>query len=311
MDAAPFHAGLADGPEGGHALWLRTSDGLRIRLGVWPKGARGTVLIFPGRTECLEKYGRPARELAAMGLASVAFDWRGQGLADRLLPDPMSGDVGRFSDYQRDLAAGLAAVRALGLPGPLYLLAHSMGGCIGLRALIEGLPVRAAAFTGPMWGIPPNPLLAPLARMISGTAVLAGQGHRYAPGTGPEAYLLSAGFENNNLTTDREMWDWMKAQVVAVPALALGGPSMRWAAAALAECRSLARATLPAVPALIAYGSRERIVDPGAIRRTAARWPGARLLEIAGAEHEVLMEGAEKRSALYREIAAIYGVSLR
>ena len=36
---------------------------------------------------------------------------------------------------------------------PLHLLAHSMGGCIGLRAVIEGMPVAACVFTGPMWGI--------------------------------------------------------------------------------------------------------------------------------------------------------------
>ena len=43
--------------------------------------------------------------------------------------------------------------RAQGLPEPYYLMAHSMGGCIGLRALMRGAPVKAAAFSAPMWGI--------------------------------------------------------------------------------------------------------------------------------------------------------------
>jgi lysophospholipase len=306
LEAAPFHAALADGPEGGRAVWLRTADGVRIRLGVWPAGARGTVLMFPGRTECVEKYGRPAREFARMGLASVAFDWRGQGLADRLLPDPLIGHVGRFSDYQIDVQAGLSAVRALGLPEPFFLIGHSMGGCIGLRSLVDGLPVRAAAFTGPMWGIPPNPMMAPLARAVTGTALVIGRGDRYAPGTGPAVYLLSADFAGNTLTTDRGMWDWMKAQIVAVPAMALAGPSMLWVSEAMAEIRALMRATLPAVPALIAIGSNERIVNLAPIRRLAARWPTARLMVIDGGEHEVLMESADRTAQLYAAISEVF-----
>ncbi len=304
MTPAPFHADLAEGPAGGHAVWLRTADGVRIRMGVWPRGGRGTVLMFPGRTECVEKYGRPAAELAAMGLASVALDWRGQGLADRPLADPMVGHVARFADYQHDLRAALAATAPLGLPQPLFLLAHSMGGCIGLRSLIEGLAVKAAVFTGPMWGIPPNPAMVPVARAVSGAARLSRQGHRYAPGTGPATYLMTAPFEGNTLTTDREMWDWMRNQVARQPALALGGPSLHWASEAMAEGRWLARQPLPPVPSLVVAGRRERVVSPAAIRRLCARWPAARLMDLPGAEHEVLMEAPPLRAQAYAAIAA-------
>ncbi|MFN4172311.1 MAG: alpha/beta hydrolase, partial [Pseudorhodobacter sp.] len=156
-DPAPFHADLAEGPEGGHAVWLRAADGVRIRLGLWPAGPKGRVLIFPGRTEYVEKYGPFASDLARAGYGAAAIDWRGQGLADRLAPDPMLGHVGRFSDYQRDMAAVLAHLEATDGEAPRFLLAHSMGGCIGLRALTDGrdggMAVRAAAFSAPMWGI--------------------------------------------------------------------------------------------------------------------------------------------------------------
>ena len=83
---APFHADLAEGPAGARAHWVHTSDGLRIRLGHFPaEEPRGTVLLFPGRTEYIEKYGRTASDLAAGGYDTLCIDWRGQGLADRLL----------------------------------------------------------------------------------------------------------------------------------------------------------------------------------------------------------------------------------
>ena len=56
MDAAPFHADVA-GHEPARAFWLQTNDAVWLRMAVWGKPARGTILIFPGRTEACEKYG--------------------------------------------------------------------------------------------------------------------------------------------------------------------------------------------------------------------------------------------------------------
>ena len=81
MEPAPFLSDIAEGPEGGRAYWLRAADETRIRVGVWPEGPKGTILMFPGRTEYIEKYGRVAAEFAARGYGMVAVDWRGCGVA--------------------------------------------------------------------------------------------------------------------------------------------------------------------------------------------------------------------------------------
>ncbi len=70
--------------------------------------AKGTVLLFPGRTEYIEKYGRAARDLYQRGFATLTVDWRGQGLADRMLEDARIGHVHYFTDYQKDVAAMIA-----------------------------------------------------------------------------------------------------------------------------------------------------------------------------------------------------------
>ena len=72
------------------------------------------------------------------GYASLAIDWRGQGIADRMTPNRAIGHVGHFNDYQKDLAAVLTYARERDLPKPYFMIGHSMGGCIGLRSLIEG-----------------------------------------------------------------------------------------------------------------------------------------------------------------------------
>lgn len=302
---APLRDDLAEGPPGGRAWWLTASDGVRIRIGAWP-GAGGTVFMFPGRTEYVEKYGRLAGDLRARGYGMLAIDWRGQGLADRLLPDPLVGHVTRFSDYQRDVAAVVAAASGLALPKPWFLIAHSMGGCIGLRALLNQMPVQAAAFSAPMWGIGIKPHLRPGAWVVSTLAPLLGKGSAYAPGTGPGTYVLATPFADNTLTTDPDMYAYMQRQVRGCPALALGGPSMAWLNEALREMRRLRAGPLPVVPTLVGLGRLERVVDPVAVRAVMARWTAAELLEFDGAEHELVMEQPATRKRFIDAAAALF-----
>lgn len=308
--AAPCLAAPPDAPEGGRALWLRTDDGVRIRAVLWPRpGARGTVLMLPGRTEHAEKYARAAADLARHGYASAAVDWRGQGLADRALPDRRKGHVGRFAEYQRDLAAFAAAADAAGLPGPRFMLAHSMGGAIGLRALTRGFPVRAVAFSAPMWGIKVPGNAARFWEWVAAVVAHAGARGRYVPpplATGPVCYAASAPFAGNTLTSDREGFAWMQAQLRATPDLQVGGPTFGWLAAAMAECRALERLPSPGLPCVTVLGTRERVVDQAAVRRRMARWPRGSLIAVEGAEHEVLMEGPAARGRFIDAAAALF-----
>ena len=305
-EAAPFYAELADGPEGGHALWAVTPDGRRIRIGLWPGGTRGTVLLLPGRTEYVEKYGRIARDFQARGFAMLAVDWRGQGLAERALPDRLVGHVDDFDEYQRDFDTLLDVAQAQGMPRPYFLIGHSMGGCIGLRALMRGAPVQAAVFSAPMWGISMAAWMRPVAHVVSALARPFGQAHRFAPGTNDQTYIATATFQGNVLTTDPEMWHYMHHQIRTQPELALGGPSLGWLRAALRECGALAALPSPRVPCITALGSAEKVVDAAPIHLRMAAWPGGRLDHYVGAEHEVPMEQTVHRTRFLEEAVRLF-----
>jgi lysophospholipase len=311
MRPAPLFHDVAEGPAGGAAWWLEADDGVRLRLGVWPlEGARGTVLLFPGRTEFVEKYGRTAADLTARGYAMLAVDWRGQGLADRLLPDREVGHVGRFADYQRDVAAVVAGARDLGLPRPWHLIGHSMGGLIGLRSLAEGLDVASAAFSAPMWGVIIKPWMRPFARIVTAATDHVGLGHLYAPGTHTRNYVKSTPFEGNQLTRDAGMYAYMRRQIETHPELSLGGPSLHWVHEGLAEIRRFRSAPLPRLPVYIGIGGGERIVDASAVRAMASRWPGAAFEVFPGAEHELLMELPEVRLGFVARAVSLFDGSL-
>ncbi|MDU8913788.1 alpha/beta hydrolase [Aestuariicoccus sp. MJ-SS9] len=307
---APLFADLAEGPAGARAFWLRAGDGVQLRVGHFPsEGGKGTVLLFPGRTEYIEKYGRTAADLAQRGYHTLTIDWRGQGLADRLLDDKLAGHVHHFDDYQKDVAAMLDAARDLDLPRPFHLLAHSMGGCIGLRAVLSGLPAASATFSAPMWGIAMSGPLRPAAWALSWSGAALGFGHVYTPGTRPSSYVNSEPFAGNLLTRDEEMWNYMRAQTEAQPELQLGGPSLRWLHQALSECRALAQRPSPTLPCLTLAGTAEAIVDADRIAERMDRWPGGAMEWIEGGQHECLMEDRATRTRLADRLVAHFGAT--
>lgn len=296
---APFHAELSEAPPGGSVIWQTAADGVRLRIGLWsPQDALGTILLLPGRTEYIEKYGRVIRDLVARNYAVAVIDWRGQGFSDRLADDRALGHVEAFADYQTDLAALLAAVDEACLPKPVFLLSHSLGGNIGLRSLVDGLlDVDRAVFSAPMWGIFIPPTKRVSAAFLPTWARMTGKKLAYLPGAGEAAYVTESGFEDNLLTTDQDHFDYFTRQINAVPELALGGPSVHWFLEAQAECARLQAAPRPNVPAQIYFGTLEGIVDAATIRGMHEAWPSATLAVIDGARHELMMERTAPRQS--------------
>lgn len=300
MENAPFHADVAYGPEGGAAHWLTTSDGLRLRAAHWTvPAAKGTVIMFPGRTEFVEKYGDAALEFTQAGYAAAAIDWRGQGLSDRMHTDRGLGYVKNFTDYQSDVTALMDHVRALGLPEPYYLVAHSMGGCIGLRALHNGLPVKACMMSAPMFGIMMSPPARPFAWAVTTAARMFGLDSRVTPGQTTQNYTLSTSLAENSLTSDADMYAKMQNQLRKYPDLGLGGPAMNWLHQALHEMLALARMPSPDVPCLTFLGTEETIVMPSRIHERMARWPNGELVVVPGGRHEVMLETPDIRRMVF------------
>ena len=100
MEDAPLFEDVAQGPPNGRAYWLDGSDGVRIRMGHWPKRGRrkvrGTVLLFPGRTEYIEKYGCLAGDLDRSGarLLEPGDQAQDRGLAAAGGSDQRGGPAG-------------------------------------------------------------------------------------------------------------------------------------------------------------------------------------------------------------------------
>ena len=306
-DPSPLYQSVADGPPNGAAAWVRTSDKIRVRVAHWAaQNPRGTVFLFPGRTEYIEKYGRTAGIFYVLGFDTLTLDWRGQGLSDRLINDPMVGHVSDFSKYQNDLDAVVAFAAAKELPKPWCIMAHSMGGAIALRALHRDLDFQAAAFTGPMWGILVPALFAPFRKIIAKMGISFGYGERYSPTTSDQSYTFVTEFQDNTLTPDPDMWAYMKQQVTEHPDLQLAGPSFVWTDAAFREIEALHQMQAPKIPALCFLGDEERIIDPDKVSALMKQWTAARLINVPDAKHEILMLDHHRQKVILRDVCDFF-----
>lgn len=258
---------------------------LKIRFGsVAPPNPEATVILLPGRAEYIEKYFETARDLLAQNFAVYVIDWPGQGKSTR---GPELG----FGEYVETLHELIE--KQVEMKTPLAMLAHSMGGNIGLRYLAKYPETFAcAAFSAPMVGIKaisflPASIAAPV---LSAFDRVAGDrlAHGQEPWSDGERPLSSD--PARVLVHNR----WMRE----IPALQLGGATWSWLYQAAQSCAILQdpkTASSIRTPCLIALAGKETLVDNKAMRAFAARLKNGTLKEFPDAHHEILMERDESR----------------
>ncbi len=291
-------AGNCRFPEGGETRTVVAPDSVEIRCARWPAASgvpkRGTVVLFNGRTEFIEKYCEVLCDLTERGFAVVTLDWRGQGLSSRLLTNRTKGFVGAFADFVRDARMVIDLMVGEDLPRPYLLLAHSMGGNIGLRLAQEDAErFDKIVLCAPMTGLGGRGTPVALMRAVAIGADTAGLGSRFAPG---QHKLDASGqdpFEGNIVTSDQTRFDRAQAFLREEPRLGLGGVTWRWLRQALASIdlvTSKERLRCLTAPVLIVSADEDKIVDSQSHHRLARMSPNISLVPVPGAEHEILME---------------------
>jgi alpha-beta hydrolase superfamily lysophospholipase len=118
-----------------------------------PKSA---VVILAGRSEFREKYFETMHDLLARGYGVFIMDWYGQGRSERMSGNSRKDWNIPYETHLSDLNEFIQHhVRPRLAPHtPLHMLAHSMGGNIGLRYLIDSPDeFGMAAVSAPLLGL--------------------------------------------------------------------------------------------------------------------------------------------------------------
>jgi lysophospholipase len=273
---------------------LKTRDGVALRFARWapPRGRKGTVCLFQGRAEFIEKYYETVRDLRARGFAVATIDWRGQGGSERALGNPRKGHVRSFFQYQIDLEAFVQEIVLPDCPPPFFALAHSMGATVLLRAAFGGLRwFERMVLIAPMIALPGMRRLTSTRVMVRSLRLI-GLGGTYVPG-GTAVVLQQRPFTGNLLTSDPVRYARNVAVLEAEPSLSIGAPTVAWADSAFRVMREMAEPGYPGrirQPILIIAAGLDAIVSTPAIDEFAVRLRAGSHLIVPGGRHELLME---------------------
>jgi lysophospholipase len=292
-------------PSGAVAGYFTARDGIAIRYARWDTTAErriGTICLFGGRGEFIEKYFETIADLRRRGFAVAAMDWRGQGGSGRLLRNPAKGHAESFASHDEDVRRFMAEIVLPDCPPPYYCLAHSMGGHLVLRlARTKVCWWERIVLSAPMIRFAGTESNNSIRCAASEAATLLGLGDFFIPGGGAQAWESNP-FEGNRLTSDRLRFERAQEVIKAAPHLAIGSPTIGWVAAA---CSSIALINSTAfmdaiqVPVLVIAAGNDQIVSTGAIELFASRIKNCTRIVVAGARHEVLQERDELREQFW------------
>lgn len=306
---------LADNPvpPGGVVHALRTDDGVNIRAAHWPASgeARGTVVLFNGHTEFIEKYFEVIGELLGRRFAVATLDWRGQGLSERQCDDPQKSHVKDFADYGHDVAALMGQVVMPNCPPPYYILAHSLGGHLGLRAL-QDYPetFERAVLCAPMTGLPASGLMEGILRSMAQAARLFNRTDSYFF-LRSRRTALEVTFPKNEVTRDQHRYERTQHVLKAEPRLLMGGMTWGWLDAALRSIDFIFEPQFMAsirVPILLFSAGNEKLVSNRSHVELASIWPNVSRVLIEDAWHEILMERDPIRARFWQEFDRFMGI---
>ncbi|MFH1463341.1 MAG: alpha/beta fold hydrolase [Pseudomonadota bacterium] len=256
----------------------------------------GSVVFLAGRTEPILKHAENFWDLSAQGYNVYALDLRGQGASGRMLDNPQIQYVKFWDDYVQDLSAFVDTVVLPDDPGPLFLMAHSMGATSAGLFLVERPEVFAgAAFSSPMIGIDTGAFPAAVAQTLAAGVCdwSAGEGYTIGHGDYSDDYTL----EESTVTHSQARFDFKMQIFDDYPELRVGGVSWRWLCEGLAASEVLIGLG-PDTPTrtLVFEAEDELVVLPEAEERWCEEAPGCQLEVLPGSKHEIFSEVDEVRN---------------
>lgn len=272
----------------------------KIRFGYnVPKNARALIILAQGRTECIEEYFELIRDLNGQGYACAIMDWQGQGESYRFNDDNTRHHSNGFEHDIHDFECFLGQLTDLKLPR--VLVAHSMGGNIMLRYLMDHhADFQCAYLIAPMLGLNPPWLMRYIAPFILKIMTMRGRLDRYAWGQKRWSKTLAhiAKYKVSSDPVRREKQPYLFEHY---PQLQCGGVTWGWLKSSLSSIAILHTKSNVATiqtPCHIAIAGRDVVVDNKATKKVVSLVNGASYEVFHKSEHQIHIEKDEIRKKI-------------
>jgi len=272
-----------------------------------------TIVVSPGRCEGYEKYQELALELYNVGYNIFVIDHRGQGLSSRMLEDPHKGYVASFDHYAQDLVTFVTDIVSTKVTAKPFLLAHSMGSAIAIRALQLAPDLfSSGVLCSPMIQIESGGIPISLAKLIIRFRCLCDRLFSKESNyfLNQQQYKAKS-FEENELTHSKERYNAFVELYQSMSSLQLGGVTNHWLLEAInAQHNIFTDMNRLKVPLLVLQAGMDTIVNNPAqndfCKEATKFCPISGPIVFAKAKHELLFETDNIRSEVISHILQFF-----
>ena len=269
--------------------------------------SKGTILLIHGFTSFTRKFDEITYYFLTQGYNIVRYDQRGHGFSSREIKDSLSKvHIDDFKTYVDD--ASLIYNEIL-LPNsenkPIFLFAHSMGGCVG-SLLIEEYPeyFDAAILNAPMMGINLLGIPKPIVKAFVNAAIGFNKGASFA--FDHQEFIPNEKVEIKKSSTKS------KARYLYVSDLRneniyyqTNGATFSWVNAALEATGNIFKPKQLKkinIPILIVQAEKDNLVSPKAQDKFARRTENTKIIFMPQVEHDTFNSKEDFLQAYYFEL---------
>lgn len=288
---------------------MKTTENKGLYYELYPQeNAKGTIVVSYGFTESCLKYYELLYYFYKEGYQVAIMDHRGHGRSMREVEDMTVVHIELFSRYVKDLHHFVEKkVKPMADGKPLYLFAHSMGGCIGTFYL-EQYPddFKRAVLTAPMLGVKLGGCPAWAARALCDMEVFRGKGTERL--FTQSAFDPEESFEECSASSEaRHAWYMKKRREDENYQTSSG--SYYWGKEAINAGEfvvSRKQAEKVKASVLLFQAEYDSLVKPEAQDRFISRIADGRLVFVPGVRHEIYRAPNEVLQPYLEEIFRFY-----
>ncbi len=282
QDVLPFFAAGEQGQ-------LTAFDGKKLHYHYFPRpNAHSSLIIVTGWTEGSPKYAEVLYDLHHAGVETFIMDWRGQGLSERLIPDPQVSWVADYDDFVKDLHQFVTEVVKPRTRLPLMIMGHSMGANVITLYMTRHPEVfDRAVLSSPMLDMILGSYPTWVGRAVSWLYNVTGFGASMVWG---HSYFDPAKAENW-VTHSESRWKFWNQYKVEHPQYVMNAASFRWVLEGLRATDYMKEnAHLIRVPLLMLQAGRDLYVATAGQDRVCEKAYYCKKITYPFAKHEILNE---------------------
>jgi len=272
--------------------------------------ARNCLVIFPGRSEAIEKYAEVVYDLAqttaGKNLNFYLMDHRGQGSSGRMVSPDDLGYVDQFHNYVLDVESFIKDQKLEKNCEKVFLLAHSLGAGISTAyILLHPKFFNKVALISPMLKILTKPYTYKVARAIVQASTMIGRGAKFA--VGQKRFNPDDKFEGNTVTSSLARFKMSRSIFVTYPASKLGGVSNRFVLEVM-KGTNLIRSRYHEIsaPLRVFHAGLEYFSEPSEMIKICDEAINCERSLFTTSKHELLMERDEIRSEVIKSLGEFF-----